>query len=113
MGKADFHKALKTTGTVHTTGSTKVMPNDGLSPPGIAQVPELLTTFLSDGQRRRLKLEDIAIGFQVRSIDGGQVVHPIYLTTERITYPASRSQLDNSYNTRDSKSLFKNVLMRS
>ncbi len=37
-------------------------------------------------------------------VDGGHVMHPIYLTTERVTYTsAPRGNLDNSYDSRDGK----------
>ena len=37
----------------------------------------------------------------ILQIDGGQVVHPIYLTTERVTFTAPRNKVDTSYDSRD------------
>ena len=36
-------------------------------------------------------------------VDGGHVTHPIYLTTERVTYTSARGNLDTSYDSRDGK----------
>lgn len=63
-------------GTVHTAGSVSVVP---LGSGGFSSLPP------SPPQ------------------DIGQVVHPVYLSTERVTYTAPRGNLEASYDSRDGK----------
>ena len=78
LNALDFSVQRNPNGTIHTTGSVSVTPMLGTAVPHAAQV-------------------------QPGQVDGGSVTHPIYLTTERVTYTAPRGNLDKSYDSRDGK----------
>ena len=78
LNSLDFsvQRAVPPDGTVHTAGSVSVVP---LGSGGFSSLPP--------GPPK----------------DIGEVVHPVYLTTERVTYTAPRGNLDTSYDSRDGK----------
>eukprot|EP00802_Teleaulax_amphioxeia_P013383 Tamp_13434.p1 GENE.Tamp_13434~~Tamp_13434.p1 ORF type:complete len:538 (-),score=47.18 Tamp_13434:107-1591(-) len=71
LNSLDF-SVQRASGAASALGSTMVVPKGSFAPP---QAPQ--------------------------QIDGGQVVHPIYLTTERVTFTAPRNKVDTSYDSRD------------